>query len=145
MSPVWRQAQFGGCAVLRDLRFGLRMLRRNIAFTLIAVSTLALAIAANVAIFSVTSAALLRPFFWPEPERLVNIQFAGSGNAFASLTLRRYKLLRDKARSFETACWTNDTFNLIGAGEPVQLPVARVSPNFFSPCLPRGVFATIPR
>jgi putative ABC transport system permease protein len=115
---------------MRDLRFGLRMLRRNPGFTLVAVLTLALAIGANTAIYSVTSALLLRPFPYAQPQQLISIHYAGSDTG--SLTLLRYELLRDHARTFETAAWANDNFNLTGAGEPVQIPVARVSPNFFS-------------
>ncbi len=116
---------------LRDLRFGLRMLRRNPGFTLVAILTLALAIGANTAIFSVTSAMLLRPFPWPQPQQLISVHFADSTST-GSLTLLRYELLRDHAHDFETAAWANDNFNLTGAGEPVQVPVARVTPNFFS-------------
>jgi putative ABC transport system permease protein len=115
--------------LLRDLRFGLRMLRRNPGFTLVAILTLALAIGANTAIFSVTSALLLRPFPYRQPRQLVSIAF---NNDQRPLTLLRYELLRDHARTFETAAWANDNFNLTGAGEPAQVPVARVTPNFFS-------------
>jgi putative ABC transport system permease protein len=129
---------------LRDLRFGLRMLRRNPAFTLVAMLTLALAIGANTAIFSVTSALLLRPFPYSQPQQLVSIRYADSDQR--PLTLVRYELLRDHARTFETAAWTSDNFNLTGVGEPVQVPVARVTPNFFSmlgirPELGRGFIA----
>jgi len=112
-----------------DLRFGLRMLRRNPGFTLVAILTLALAIGANIAIFSATSAMLLRPFPYRQPQQLVSLQY--SNNEFG-LTLLRYELLRDRARTFEIAAWANDNLNLTGAGEPVQVPVARVTPNFFS-------------
>ncbi len=115
--------------LLRDLRFGLRMLRRNPGFTLVALLTLALAIGANTAIFSVTSALLLRPFPYRQPQQLVSIAFKEDQRP---LTLLRYELLRDHARSFEIAAWANDNFNLTGVGEPVQVPVARVTPNFFS-------------
>jgi putative ABC transport system permease protein len=115
--------------LLRDLRFGLRMLQRNPGFTLVAILTLALAIGANTAIFSVTSALLLRPFPYRQPQQLVSIAFNTDQRP---LTLLRYELLRDHARTFETSAWANDNFNLTGAGEPVQLPVARVTPNFFS-------------
>jgi putative ABC transport system permease protein len=130
--------------LLRDLRFGLRMLRRNPAFTLVAMLTLALAIGANTAIFTVTSALLLRPFPYRQPQQLVSIRYADSDQR--PLTLIRYELLRDHARTFETAAWTNDNFNLTGVGEPVQVPVARVTPNFFSmlgvrPELGRAFFA----
>ena len=116
--------------LLRNLRFGLRMLGRNPGFTLVAVLTLAVAIGANTAIFSVTSALLLRPFPYRQPQQLVSIRFADSDSR--PLTLLRYELLRDHARTLEVAAFTNDNFNLTGIGEPVQVPVARVTPNFFS-------------
>ena len=48
-------------------------------------------------------------------------------------TLLRYELVRDINRCFESvAVWTNDNLNLTGSGEPLQVPVARVSPSFFS-------------
>ena len=119
-------------AFLRDLRFGARMLGRNRVFTAVAVLTLALVIGANTAIFSVTSALLLRPFPYPQPQQLVSLNVK-DGSAEHEGTLARYELLRDKATSFAgVAAWTNDNFNLSGVGEPVQVPVARVTPNFFS-------------
>jgi putative ABC transport system permease protein len=120
-------------ALLRDIRFGARRLAANPSFTAIAVLTLALAIGMNTAIFSVTSALLLRPFAYHEPQRLVSIQVVEDATTERDGTLLRYELLRDRAHMFESvATWTNDTFNLTGIGEPVQVPVARVSSNFFA-------------
>ncbi|HET7322136.1 MAG TPA: ABC transporter permease, partial [Longimicrobiaceae bacterium] len=118
-------------SLLRDLRFGGRMLARNPGFTLVAILTLALALGANTAIFSVTSALLLRPFPYAHPQQLVSVAVHADGRDPGG-TLLRYELLRDRAHTLSVAAWTNDDFNLTGVGDPVQVPVARVTPNFFS-------------
>jgi putative ABC transport system permease protein len=120
------QAFFG------DLRFAVRMLAKNPGFTLAAIVTLALGIGANVAIFTVTSALLLRPLPYRDPQGLESLDVKSKTTDFGG-TLLRYELLRDHAQSFESiAAWANDNLNLTGRGEPLQVPVARVSPNFFS-------------
>jgi putative ABC transport system permease protein len=119
---------------MRDLRFGLRMLLRNPGFTTVAILTLALAIGANTAIFSVTSALLLRPFPYAQPQRLVSIanRDGQSGNGGSNNTLVRYEFFRDHAHTLTVAAWANDNADLTGGGQPLQLPMARVTPNFFS-------------
>jgi putative ABC transport system permease protein len=120
-------------ALLSDIRFGARRLAATPGFTAAAILTLALAIGMNAAIFSVTSALLLRPFPYYEPQRLVGIQVVEDATTERDGTLLRYELLRDRAHVFESvAAWASDNFNLTGAGEPVQVPVARVSPSFFA-------------
>jgi hypothetical protein len=118
-------------ALLRDLRFALRMLRKNPGLILAAILTLALAIGANTAMFTVTSALLLRLFPYSDPQQLVTIQVKAQTEDRPG-TLLRYELMRDHAKSFEIAAWANDNFNLTGRGEPLQVPVARVTANFFS-------------
>lgn len=119
-------------ALLRDLRFGARMLSKNAGFTIAAVLTLALGIGANTALFTVTDALLLRPFPYRDPQQLVSVEVKDKTTDFG-ITLLRYEMVRDHNGSLQSvAVWANDNFNLTGYGEPLQLPVARVSANFFS-------------
>src|SRR5689334_8807335 len=119
-------------ALLRDLRLAARMLRKNDGFAVIAIITLALGIGANTAIFTVTSALLLRPFPYHDPQQLITIEPKDASRDTGG-TLLRFELLRDNQHSFDgVAAWTNDNFNLTGHGEPLQVPVARVTANFFS-------------
>ena len=118
--------------LLRNLRFAARMLGKNSGFTFATVITLALGIGANTAIFTVTNALLLRPFPYRDPDQLVTVA-AKDKTKDRGGTLLRYELLRDANQSFQSvAVWTNDNLNLTGSGEPLQVPVARVSPSFFS-------------
>ena len=120
MSSLWR-----------NLQFGARMLARTPGVTLAIILTLALAIGANTAIFTVTNALLLRPFPYRDPGQLVTIVSRDKDKDFGTTPVR-YETVRDLNRSFESvAVWTNDNLNLTGNGEPIQVPVARVSPSFF--------------
>jgi putative ABC transport system permease protein len=119
-------------SLLRNLRFGVRMLIKNPGFSLATIFTLALGIGANTAIFTVTSALLLRPFPYHDPEQLVTLTEKDQTKD-RGITLLRYELVRDENKSFQSvAVWANDELNLTGSGEPTQVPVARVSPSFFS-------------
>jgi putative ABC transport system permease protein len=117
---------------LRDLRFGLRLLRRDLGFTIAAIVILAVGIGANTAIFTVASALLLRAFPYRDPQQLVSLQVKDKTEDHEA-TLARFELIRDRNRSFQSvAAWATDTLNLTGQGEPLQVSVGRVSPNFFA-------------
>jgi putative ABC transport system permease protein len=121
-------------AVRQDLKFGARMLAKAPGFTAAAILTLALGIGGNTAIFTVTNALLLRALPYSEPSRLVMLNSVrrASSDEGGNFSLNRYELIRDRNHSFSgVAAWTIDSFNLTGRGEPEQLPVARITPNFF--------------
>jgi putative ABC transport system permease protein len=119
----------------QDLRFGVRMLRTQPAFTLIAVVTLALGIGANTAIFSIVNAVLLRPFPYQAPERLVILLERGSGGGTGfSPSYPNFVDWRAQNTVFASisAVRQNESFNLTGIGEPERLQGRRVSAEFFS-------------
>ncbi len=127
----------------RDLRYGLRQLRRNPGFTVVAVLTLALGIGANTAIFSVIDAVMLRMLPVHEPERLVQVGFQGkhSGESFVgeSFSYPVFKKLLQYNSVF-TDVSAFDYWNVLraypagsearGANESIKGQM--VSANFFS-------------
>ena len=122
-------------SLFQDLRYGARMLRKNPGFAFAAIITLMLGIGGNAAIFTITSALLLRPLPYHEPRQLVLLgaHRQGDNDRLGPISLNRYDLLRARQRSFSAvAVFANDSLNLTGRGEPQQLPIARVSPNFFT-------------
>ncbi len=117
---------------LRDLRFGLRLLGKDPGFTLGAILLLAVGIGATTAIFTVANALLLKPFPYRDPQQLVSLQVRDKTKE-SDGTLLRYELLHERAQSFESlAAFATDTFNLTGHGDPAQVAVGRVTPNFFN-------------
>src|ERR1700692_2689538 len=64
---------------LQDFRYAVRMLRKNVALTVVIVASLAIGIGANSAIFSVVDALLLRPLPYPQPDRLANLWLHSPG------------------------------------------------------------------
>ena len=66
-------------SLLRDVRFGTRILAKNSRFTLVAIATLALGIGANTAVFSAFNSLVLRPLPFPSADRLVRIYSTKNG------------------------------------------------------------------
>ncbi len=121
--------------LLRDVRFGLRSLRRHSGFTAIAVVTLALGIGANSAIFSVVNAILLRPLPYPNAERLMVIweNLHASGLDDTEISAPEFKDFQEQCKAFDQlAAYTSEGFNLTSAENPERLKGALVSASLFS-------------
>src|SRR2546423_4105953 len=117
-----------------DIRYALRVLAKNPAFTIIAVIALALGIGANSAIFSVINAVLLRPLPFKHPEQLVMLWENAAHTGFPRNTPSPANFLdwQKQAQSFTgMAAMVERSFNLTGVGEPERLDGRRVSANLF--------------
>jgi predicted permease len=119
---------------LAHLKIALRRLRATPAFTVAAFATLALAVGALTATFSVTDALLLRPLPYPQSERLVVVGHAVPGFGFPELpfSMGTFDLTRREQRSFADFAiyYDADRYN-VGLENPERVPAVRVSPAFF--------------
>jgi predicted permease len=116
----------------QDIRYALRVLAKNPAFTLVAVIALALGIGANSAIFSVVDAVLLRPLPFKHPEQLVMLWENAAHQGFPKNTPSPANFLdwQKQVQSFTgIAAMAERSFNLTGVGEPERLGGRRVSAN----------------
>jgi putative ABC transport system permease protein len=88
---------------LRDLKYGLRRLRRSPGFTIASIGTLALGLGAASAIFSVTNCVLLKPLPYPHPEQLVAVWMTAPGVKIADLNMAPsvYFTMCDEQRAFQ--------------------------------------------
>lgn len=138
-----RKDYWGGLA--QDLRYALRTLARDRAFTIITVVILALGIAANTAVFSVVNTVLLRPLPFPDSERLVWMESGRSLNATLrdaaglsglTYTVAAYEEFQRHNQSFAQVTgfnpfYGNGEFTLTGRGEPQAVLGVMVAENFF--------------
>ena len=120
---------------MQDLRYALRMLRKQPVFTVIAALTLALGIGANTAIFSLVYQILLRPLPYANADRLVFVwnSYPGNNLAQAGVSIPDYLDRRTQTHSLEDAALiTLRNANLSDGGTPEQVRSAAVTPSFFS-------------
>jgi len=120
---------------IQDLKHATRVLLRRPGFSSVAVATLAVAIGANVAIFSVVHAVLLRPLPFPDPDRLVWVweKSPQRGIPRRAVTPVAYAAYRGRSDVFTDLGASSDwMFSLTGAGEPESIIGYRFSGNFFA-------------
>jgi len=105
----------------QDLRYSFRTLAKQRGFTAVAVLTLAIALAANTAIFSVVNAILLRPLPYAEPERIVNLTAVSriDGGLYPVYSYPNFDDVRTQAKSFaQVMAFTRGRAFLMEGDEP---------------------------
>jgi putative ABC transport system permease protein len=115
---------------LQDLKYALRMLRKNPAFTAVAILTLAVGIGANSAIFSVVNSVLLRPLPYRQPDQLVRVY-----SEFPTMQLRKFWLsppefmeIQREAKSWEAiGAWAPGGRNVGTESEPLRVTSAVIT------------------
>lgn len=115
---------------LQDLKYALRMLKKNPAFTIVAILTLAVGIGANSAIFSVLNSVLLRPLPYREPDRLVRVY-----SEFPTMKLQKFWLsppemldIQNEAKSWEAiGAWAPGGQNVGTESEPLRVTSAAIT------------------
>ena len=121
-------------SVAQDIRYGLRQLRRNPAFTFTAVITLGLGIGATTAIFSAVYALLIRPLPYPDSDRLMEILDGNPKKGWLSgpLISPDFVAAQSSLRSFESVAGFADSgdMNLTGRGDPLRVKVVGITANF---------------
>jgi putative ABC transport system permease protein len=120
--------------MIRELRLAFRNLITTPGFTLVAVITIALAIAANTAVFSLVNALLIRPLPFKAPENLVLLfeKFAGQGLDQIPVSAPEYLDWEKQTRSYERiAGFDFADFNLTGGDMPERIQGAVVTPSLF--------------
>lgn len=121
--------------LFKEIRYAVRSLIKRPGFSAIAVITLALAIGATTAIFSVVNAVLLRPLPFADPDRLVMIWEDASFAGFPRNTPAPANYADWKAQNQvfeEMGAQDMRSFNLTGDGEPEKVEASGVTANFFS-------------
>jgi len=115
---------------LQDLKYALRILKKNPAFTAVAILTLAVGIGANSAIFSVLNSVLLRPLPFRQPDQLVRVY-----SEFPTMQLQKFWLsppelldIQREAKSWETiGAWAPGGQNVGTESEPLRVTSAAIT------------------
>src|SRR5262245_54860749 len=112
-------------AMRRELTHATRRLARSPIFTLAVLTTLALAIGVNAAIFTLVNRVVLEPLPYPNSDRLIDLDHAApaiNAPSGVAMTLGLYEVYRDNARTLDAiALYDTGEATLTGGGEPIRI------------------------
>ena len=117
----------------QDIRYALRLIRKNPGFSALAMLTLALGVGANTAIFSLVYGILLRPLPYPQPDRMVWVKPAFPGGRSDRTTEDKYLFWRDHQHAFSAVASFRDSsgVNLRTGDRPERILDRGVTADFF--------------
>lgn len=120
--------------VLMDVRHGVRVLRKNPGFAAVAITSLALAIGANTAIFSLLNALVLRSLPVSHPEQLVRFGAQSQDEPFVALSVPLFEQLSSGQKVFSsTFAWSGDNLSTVEiGGAPSRNDIWAVTGDFYS-------------
>ncbi|HAF21795.1 MAG TPA: hypothetical protein DCK93_02600, partial [Blastocatellia bacterium] len=119
----------------QDIRYGLKVMRKNPGFIAIAVFALALGVGANTAIFSVVNAILLHPINYGNPDQLMMVWEKSAKRGFGQIptSLPNFVDLRTDNKSLEDlGAFADSNFNLTGGDQPERVIGVRVTASLLS-------------
>src|SRR6478609_6403472 len=134
MQQLTRLKSEGGrmYALVQDLRFASRQLRKTPGFTLTVVLTLALGIGATTAIFSLVEGILLRPLPFHDPERLVSMGDHLREGANTPVTAREIEVYVKSTSAFESmGGYANTSYEISGGATPENVNATRFTASVF--------------
>ncbi|MEX2273682.1 MAG: ABC transporter permease [Vicinamibacterales bacterium] len=135
--------------VWQDVRFAARLMRRQRAFSLLAIVTVALGIAATTTLFSVARGVIFDPLPWPEPDRIVRLLETRGGRspdaaAPATFTNRTFAAWRANAATLDSAgAWSSYMATLSSVGGQERVRIARATAGLFSVLRARPLRGTL--
>ncbi len=144
-APACGGTPFSG--VVQDVRYGVRILRRQPGLTAVAILTMALGIGATTVFVSVADGVLLKPLSWPGADRLVRVtetRQGRTGRIPGTVTNATYLAWRDQPATIEDlGGWRTLTSTLTDAGDPLRVPIISTTPNLFAILKARPLFGRL--
>ncbi len=120
---------------MQDVRYGVRLLRRQPGTAAVAILTMALGIGATTMLFSVAYGVLLKPLPWSDPAELVRVtetREGRSGRVLGTVSNGTFLAWRgDRSMIEDLGGWLTQTATLTGAGDPVRVPIIPTTPSLF--------------